>query len=233
MFLRETSDALTHRPNVVGIVDSPRALSIAQTLDPDDVDILELRVDMFSSGQDKLLKGIKELSHPLLVTVRHPQEGGANSLTAAARRELFSGFLPYASLVDIELRSLESLGDIISKARAQGVKLVYSYHNFQSTPSHARLFELARRALLAEADVCKLAVLTNTPVDLALLLTFLSKQKRIHLSLMGMGKFGKISRLALAQAGSVLNYGYLEKPNVTGQWSARELKARISELISA
>jgi 3-dehydroquinate dehydratase-1 len=153
MFLRQTRDALTHRPNVVGIIDSPRALAIAQTLDPDDVDILELRVDLFAAMPDKLLKGISELSHPLLLTVRHPQEGGANSLNASTRRELFSRFLPHASLVDIELRSLESLSDIISKARAEDVKLVYSFHNFQSTPSHARLYELARRALLAEADV--------------------------------------------------------------------------------
>jgi 3-dehydroquinate dehydratase-1 len=233
MFLRQTRDASTHLPNVVGIIDSPRALAIAQTLEPDDVDILELRVDMFATRQDKLLKGIAGLAHPLLVTVRHPQEGGANALSAAVRRELFSRFLPYASLLDIELRSLESLSEIISEARAEGVKLVYSFHNFQSTPSHTRLYELARRALLAKADVCKLAVQTNTPVDLALLLTFISKQKRIHLSLMGMGRFGKISRLVLAQAGSVLNYGYLDKPNVPGQWAAKELKARISELISA
>ena len=41
---------------------------------------------------------------------------------------------------------------------------------------------------------------------------------------MGMGKFGKASRLALAKAGSVLNYGYLDCPNAPGQWEATELK---------
>ena len=53
------------------------------------------------------------------------------------------------------------------------------------------------------------------------------------LSVMGMGRFGKISRLLLAQAGSVLNYGYLDRPNASGQWEARLLKSRLAELAEA
>jgi 3-dehydroquinate dehydratase-1 len=47
---------------------------------------------------------------------------------------------------------------------------------------------------------------------------------------MGMGRFGKVSRLLLAQAGSVLNYGYLDRPNASGQWEATILKQRLKEL---
>ena len=47
---------------------------------------------------------------------------------------------------------------------------------------------------------------------------------------MGMGTFGKISRLLLAQAGSVLNYGYLDQPNASGQWEAVLLQKRLAEL---
>jgi 3-dehydroquinate dehydratase len=49
---------------------------------------------------------------------------------------------------------------------------------------------------------------------------------------MGMGRFGKISRLLLAQTGSVLNYGYLDRPNASGQWEAVLLKKRLAELTS-
>jgi len=79
-------------------------------------------------------------------------------------------------------------------------------------------------------QVFKLAVQMNTPNDLAHLITFLGRQKRIHISLMGMGPFGKVSRLVFAQTGSVLNYGYLDKPQINGQWSALELRKRIAEL---
>ena len=39
-----------------------------------------------------------------------------------------------------------------------------------------------------------------------------------------------MSRLLFARCGSVLNYGYLHRPNASGQWEAWELKARLGEL---
>ncbi len=59
------------------------------------------------------------------------------------------------------------------------------------------------------------------------------KKQPLPLSVMGMGRFGKISRLLLAQAGSILNYGYLDRPNASGQWEARLLKCRLAELAEA
>ena len=47
---------------------------------------------------------------------------------------------------------------------------------------------------------------------------------------MGMGPLGKISRLTLGRSGSVLNYGYLDKLQVPGQWPAERLKERLAEL---
>lgn len=232
MFLRKIANAQSHIPNVVGVIDSPRALEIAMTLKPEDLDLLELRVDTFAEENLKLLSDVSRLPHPLIVTVRHPEEGGANALPAERRRTLFNEFLPHAELIDVELRSMEALTDVMASARASDVGIIHSYHDFQTCPPEARLFGIARRALLAQADIFKLAVQTNSPTDLAHLLTFLSRQKRIHISLMGMGPFGKVSRLVFAQAGSVLNYGYLDKPQVKGQWSALELKERITELVN-
>jgi 3-dehydroquinate dehydratase-1 len=48
---------------------------------------------------------------------------------------------------------------------------------------------------------------------------------------MGMGPLGKVSRLVLAAAGSRLNYGYLDKPQVPGQWPAPELVRRLEEVL--
>ncbi len=57
------------------------------------------------------------------------------------------------------------------------------------------------------------------------------REQRQTLAVMGMGPLGRVSRLALATAGSVLNYGYLGSgPQVPGQWSAATLRERIEEL---
>ena len=52
-----------------------------------------------------------------------------------------------------------------------------------------------------------------TPAALAQLLGVFAGESRLPLSVMGMGRFGKISRLLLAQSGSALNYGYLDRPD--------------------
>jgi hypothetical protein len=49
---------------------------------------------------------------------------------------------------------------------------------------------------------------------------------------MGMGDLGKVSRLVLPLAGARLVYGYLDRPQVEGQWPAAVLAARLAELSS-
>ena len=78
----------------------------------------------------------------------------------------------------------------------------------------------------------KVAARVQTAGDLATFLEFLSTEHRLPLALMGMGTFGRVSRLVLAAAGSVLNYGFLgETPQVSGQWPAALLRERIDELL--
>jgi 3-dehydroquinate dehydratase-1 len=217
-------------PKIVGAVHSPGSLRSALRLRQGDVDFLELRVDHFAEDPDSLLRAAPRLPFPLIVTVRHPSEGGAGQLGARRRRQLFTEFLPLANCIDVELRSVAGFADIIAEARAAGVGVIVSDHHFHRTPSARALAARLQRAILARADLFKIAALTSAPADVAALLTLLAKPSPISLSVMGMGPFGKVSRLLFAQAGSVLNYGYLDEPNASGQWEATLLKKRIAEL---
>ena len=218
------------RLKVVGAVHSPGALRRALRIRPGEVDFLEIRVDSFAADPAPLLRALPRLRVPLLITVRHPAEGGAHRLAFPQRRALFARFLPFATLIDIELRSVGKLASTIAAARARGVRVIVSDHNFKSTPPAARLRHTIRRARAAGADICKIATLTETPAALARLLALFAKPQPLPLSVMGMGRFGKISRLLLAQAGSVLNYGYLHEPNASGQWEAVLLQKRLAEV---
>jgi len=217
-------------PKIVGAVHSPGSLRSALRLREGDVDFLELRVDHFAGGHGALLKAAPRLPAPLIVTVRHPDEGGAHQLEPGRRRQLFTEFLPVANYIDIELRSVAGFAGVIADARAAGVGVIVSDHHFHRTPSRRSLAARLRRATVARADVFKLATLAATPADIVSLLTLLANPGPTPLSVMGMGRFGKISRLLFAQAGSVLNYGYLDEPNASGQWEATLLKKRIAEL---
>ncbi len=226
----KNSRDLNAGPKVVGAVHSAGALRRALRIRPGEVDFLEIRVDAFAPDPAPLLRALPRLRVPLLITVRHPAEGGAHRLSFARRRALFAQFLPFAALIDIELRSVKAFASTIADARTRGVRIIISDHHFKATPPAARLQRLIRSAHAAAADICKIATLAETPAALSRLLALFAKRQPLPLSVMGMGRFGKISRLLLAQAGSVLNYGYLDEPNASGQWEAVLLKKRLAEL---
>ena len=229
----KNSRDLRKLPQVVAAVHSPGALLGALKIQPGEVDFLEIRVDHFAADPAALLPVVPRLRVPLIVTVRHPAEGGAHDLSFPQRRDLYARFLPFAAFLDVELRSLEKLSETVADARRAGVKLIASAHYFQATPSARSLQQVIRHAHAAGADICKLAALADSPAALGLLLGTLSRPQPIPVSVMGMGRFGKISRLLFAQAGSILNYGYLDRPNASGQWEARLLKRRLAELAEA
>jgi 3-dehydroquinate dehydratase-1 len=80
------------------------------------------------------------------------------------------------------------------------------------------------------ADIVKVAARVETPAELARLMTLFDLAQGAPLSVMGMGPLGKVSRLLCARLGSCLNYGYLDQPQVPGQWEATRLKERLQEL---
>lgn len=215
---------------IVAAIASLHALRRAAKLPHGAVDFFEIRVDAFASNFELALRLVPTLRAPLIITVRHPAEGGSGALTVAQRRRLFSAFLPVAAYLDIELRSFQNLASTLSAARLRGVKIIASAHFFHATPAAKRLQHLIRSAHHLGADICKIASLAATPAALATLLGLLGKKQPLPLSVMGMGEFGKISRLLFAQAGSVLNYGYVLEPNASGQWEATLLKERLAEL---
>lgn len=218
---------------VVATVHSPASLALARRVKAGDADFLELRVDAFTRDPAALLRAAPALPLPLIITVRHPREGGAAELSARERRGLFTQFLPHAAMVDVELRAARGLEDFLKKARGQNVHVVLSHHDFRHTPKVGKLRALAEKARESGADIFKVAATAQTPRDLATLLDFLTSEK-MPVAVMAMGeRFGKISRLLFARCGSVLNYGYLDQANASGQWPAKLLFKRIAELTGA
>lgn len=218
---------------MVGTIHCPADLNAALKLKPGAVDILELRIDALLAHRRALDRSLHLIKQPLLLTVRDASEGGCAPLTTTQRLALYEQFLEHASLVDIELRSLRArpFKQLAKKIVAANKRLVCSFHDFKKTPPLSTLQDLASRAVASEAHILKIASKTESPKDLARLLSFLDQENRCPVSVMGMGALGKISRLLLARCGSVLNYGFLSKPQVSGQWPAVELKRLLQDLL--
>lgn len=218
-------------PAVVGTIHSPAALKQALKLRPGQVDFLELRVDHFVEDLPSIRRVLDKLPAPLIVTVRHPGEGGAAPLSFSRRADLYREFLESAALVDVELRSAKALSDVLDEARKRGVKRILSWHDFKKTPPLAALRQRWENAAEYTPEIIKFATCAHSAKDLSRLVDFaVNAPRKPQLSLMGMREFGLISRLALAACGSALNYGYLGELQVPGQWQATVLKARLLEL---
>jgi 3-dehydroquinate dehydratase len=89
---------------LVGVIASTDELRFATRMRAPP-DLFELRLDHLPNLDESQLS---RLRRPLIITARHPAEGGRR----CNRKNLFRKFLPYAKFVDIELRSMRELREV-------------------------------------------------------------------------------------------------------------------------
>src|SRR2546423_7130938 len=208
----------------VGVIATLTELRLASRR-PRPPDLFEIRLDHFHHINARFERMLSILPAPLIITARHPREGGASHLPVKRRRELFVRFLPYARYVDVELRSAETLRSVLTLPRRRNIRRIISFHDFESTPSVRTLSRKARAAELIGADIFKVATRTDRPDQVARLVEFLSNTDvDLALSVMGMGKLGRESRRELLRCGSALVYGHLGRARLAGQPSIDEIR---------
>src|SRR5438128_512689 len=116
---------------LVGVIASIDELRLATRMRAPP-DLFELRLDHLPNlRKSQLLK----LRRPLIITARHPAEGGKK--LRSGRRNLLLKFLPWAKFVDVELRSLLELREVWDEARRLGAGRICSLHDFKRTPQTA------------------------------------------------------------------------------------------------
>jgi 3-dehydroquinate dehydratase-1 len=220
--------ATAERPRcrVVGVIASRADLNRAMLMRRPP-DLFEVRLDCLVRIVEQLENKLQKLRAPLIITARHPREGGANKLSLGQRRNLLTRFLPHAKYLDVELRSAFALDSFLRLAEQKNVQRIISFHSFKWTPPPRILLAKARVAEAHGANIFKVATRTDTPVQLARLLSFIeNKNVDLPVSSMGIGKLGAISRVLLARAGSALVYGSITRgSDIEGQLSLEQLRA--------
>lgn len=211
-------------PQIAGVIFTRTDLQRAVRM-RNPPDLFELRLDALFARSEEVEAALSDLRTPLIITARHPREGGANQLSAKKRRSLLLRFLPHAAYVDIELRSAGPFAAILEEARAKRIRIIVSFHDFDETPSRPRLDGIARSAQSLGADLLKIATRTDTTAELARLRDFFQcGALEMKIAAMGIGRLGRISRCEFARHRSALNYGHLGKPQAEGQLSITQLR---------
>ncbi|TWB09727.1 type I 3-dehydroquinate dehydratase [Gluconacetobacter diazotrophicus] len=168
----------------------------------------------------------------LIVTFRTGAEGGATPIDDEAYVAFYDHVLEadlLPDLIDVEFnRGRDVVRRIVAAARAAGVRVILSSHDFAGTgPSH-RLVERMRRMQECDVDVLKLAVMPHDAGDVLSLLAATYEMRTRWadrpLITMAMGGSGVVSRLAGEIFGSAATFGMLDHPSAPGQIDARDLR---------
>lgn len=212
------------RPRLVAVIASAADLDQAVQIEQAP-DFFELRLDALALMADALEDAVGNLRARIIITARHPAEGGIGSLPAIDRRALLNRFLRYADYLDVELRSARWLADVLASARKANARTILSFHDLQGMPATAVLRRKLDAAKGLRADVFKVAVRVDCRAELLRLLDFFDTATRsVPIAAMGVGKLGRESRVELARRGSAFNYVYLSRPQAPGQLSLGEAR---------
>jgi 3-dehydroquinate dehydratase-1 len=207
-------------------------------------DVIEWRADFFEGvGRTAevvaLGRAIREGARgtPILFTRRAVHEGGQPTpLTDAEAVELYAAVCASgaADLVDYELGNPPALGERVREAaRAHGVKLILSFHDFERTPAADMLDGKFAEAERRGADVAKVAVTPQGMDDvLALLGATLRAHRALRLPLIGlaMGRYGVLTRLCGWAFGSALTFAVGQGSSAPGQVPVDELRPMVEAL---
>src|SRR6266481_4170782 len=131
MTARKPVKARRLRCRIVGVITTVPELRMATKMSRPP-DLFELRLDHLVGLEPELEKKIPLLKAPLIITARHPAEGGANTLSLGQRGRLLARFLPRARYVDLELRSVKALTAALDLSHHKNVRRIISFHDFRS-----------------------------------------------------------------------------------------------------
>lgn len=206
--------------------------------------LLEWRVDFFEGIADtnavvELAGAIKQAAHglPLLFTRRSSREGGEpiavgeEQVIALCAAVCASG---QVDLVDYEMSNdAAQVSQVRDAARAAGVQLVLSFHDFDATPARAVLQQRFALAQQLGADVAKIAVMPRGMDDvLTLLAATLDASRTLDIPIvsMAMGGAGAVTRLAGGLFGSALSFAVGQHASAPGQWPIEDLETALALL---
>ena len=204
-------------------------------------DAAEFRMDLANSPLDQLSDYDGEL--PLVVTNRASWEGG--EAEGLGRYDALSTAIGHDAVaaVDVELAALRGTHPdsaeeshavgLRDAAREEGVAVIASVHDFESTPEPAALVDLLADAA-SEGDVGKLATTATAPADALAMIeaTHEATAAGRRVATMCMGEPGRHTRAVTPVYGSKIGYAPVDPAEATapGQYPLATLRELVDGL---
>lgn len=190
------------------------------------IDGVELRLDYFNKmDHDELKSWMSQCGLPVMLTLRHQDQGGLFSGSEQERLDLIEAVCALRpAYVDLEYDVPMSYRKRLFEAYPE-ICFLSSLHDFSATPEN--LEEVFQKIKTPYAHVYKIATTAQSSLDALRLLSFIQKHSKANKMIgIAMGEEGKPTRILAPVVGSFLTYARLSTHGSTaaGQFSAQELQ---------
>jgi 3-dehydroquinate dehydratase type I len=205
---------------ICAVITEGDARSIKRAADL--ADLFEVRIDLIGADWREI---VPSLHKPWIAANRSVKEGGKWRRGEKSRiSELLSALDQGANIIDIELNAQE-MKDIVPQIKRKAECLI-SYHDWEGTPSAARLAAIIRRQIAAGADICKVVTTAGKVEDNIPVLKVIAMFPRTRLVSFAMGAEGMLSRVLAPLAGSYFTYASVDqgKESAPGQVPAETMR---------
>ncbi len=176
--------------------------------------IVELRLDFFAPEALKHLQQLlNDFSLPMIFTLRPLDQGGAFSGSEERRLEQIRNFAKLKpAYFDLEYTIPAQFASELKEEHPQ-IQIIISFHDFDKMPPlEATLSKLKK----VQGDLYKIAVMPHSSVEALSLLNFM-RSHRSNVLAMGMGLYGKITRILAPIFGGRFVYASLEVELATAE----------------
>ncbi|MGI0141139.1 MAG: type I 3-dehydroquinate dehydratase [Candidatus Micrarchaeales archaeon] len=194
-------------------------------------DFKELRLDRLSpSGMEKAPERISNQMDKTVLTLRSQEEGGKYAGSDSEMKAILSKLAQYnPMLLDIEYRFAFRNKNFVKKLRENDVRMIVSYHNFETTPSRRVLRDLLEE-MNKIGDVVKIVTMAQEPIDnFRIFGLYESNPTRKDILAFAMGDYGMLSRiLSITHYNAPFAYCSLGKPIAPGMMSIERMKKVLS-----
>jgi 3-dehydroquinate dehydratase-1 len=216
----------------VGTISTKEGLALLRKNNPE-ADLIEVRIDsLYAKGlsSEDIIPYLEKRVQPVLLTLRTTLEGGHYPWKSRERQVAYRALMPHAEAIDMELTNVPLLGNVLKEARAMNKSLIISSHSPTRKLTRRKLERLVNQFRKRRATVYKIAGLTRTPQDIAVLAEAMLKNPLLRFALMGIGPRAAVSRVVLPALGSKLAYGYLDVPAAKNQPSLTEVNEGLKSI---
>ncbi len=190
-----------------------------------DYELVELRLDRLELVESELQQILQRASSSL---VCFP----GKSETRLQRLQTLEKTLAWgASYIDCSIEDASSQQQhLILKAHSQGTKVLYSYHNYQLTPSSSTLQAIAKEAFSRGAEICKIVTMLRTEQDLQNLVSLYSIAPGVIA--FGLGPDSTRSRMIALEKGAPFVYVALDDDHLAapGQTTVAQMQEALREV---